>query len=203
MKKVVISALVATLALSPILSDTSKAHASEKTRTPIQEAQKTGEQSEISIIKPYVFVQKDGTIALKDVPQSVYDTYNLQGLEAHFEALNKRVLNKQITIDENLNITEIGIKALAVYGSWTYHWWGYDRKFNNSQTKQYQDKLNTAAAGGTIVAGATAWWPPVAGIAGVSAGYWALLSARVGANNKGKGVYVGVTWVNAFNVKPL
>lgn len=92
---------------------------------------------------------------------------------------------------------------MATYGKWTYHWWGYDRKFTNYQTKQYVERLEMQAAGATMVTGVGAWFPPIGGIAGVSAGYWALLASRVEANNHGNGVLVEVTWVNVFNVTPL
>lgn len=61
----------------------------------------------------------------------------------------------------------------------------------------------SVAGGDGIVTGISAWFPPVAAIAGVQTGYWSLVAARVNANNKGKGVYVGVTWVAVFNIKPL
>lgn len=81
--------------------------------------------------------------------------------------------------------------------------WGYDRKFNNSQAKDLSDYAASVAGGAGIVTGISAWFPPVAAIAGVQTGYWSLVAARVNANNKGKGVYVGVTWVAVFNIKPL
>lgn len=114
-----------------------------------------------------------------------------------FDELNQLALDGVITINEDLSIQDNSITANAVYGSWTYHWWGYDRKFNNAQTTQYYNYLLTLAAGGG------AFLPPVAAIAGVSSGYWALLATRVNANNKGRGVLVEVTWVAVFDVTPL
>ena len=41
-----------------------------------------------------------------------------------------------------------------------------------------------------------------AGVA-VTAAYYGLLATRVDANNKGKGVYVGITWAIVFKVNSL
>lgn len=158
----------------------------------------------IIAVEPYVEVSEEGLLSInKDVPKEIYIKYNLGKLEGHFNGLNASAKNGSITINEDLTIDDNSFSTMAVYGKWSYHWWGYDRNFNNSQTSSYQNYLNTLVAGGTVVTGVSAWLPPVAAIAGVTTGYWALLSARVGANNKGNGVYVGCTWVAVFNVKPF
>jgi hypothetical protein len=108
-------------------------------------------------------------------------------------------INKDLTIDRNNEL----IAPNAVYGRWTEHWWGFDRKFTNSQAQDFADYAATVAGGAGIVTGIGAWFPPVAAIAGVQTGYWTLVSARVNANNEGNGVYIGVTWVAIFNVEPL
>ncbi|MGW8958696.1 hypothetical protein [Paenibacillus sp. NPDC055715] len=108
-----------------------------------------------------------------------------------------------ITVNSDLSIKDNAISLNAVYGSWTYHWWGYDRNFTDYQTKQAIDYYYSVAGGGGLVTGATYWFPPVAGFAGGVAGYFTLFAARMGANNNGNGVYVAVTWATTFDVTPL
>jgi hypothetical protein len=209
MKKTLITTLALGIGISPVLGHASDAKAAEQHVIQQNDEASTNDQQQVNNeviekIEPYVQKNEDGTLGLKDVPQDIYDTYDLQGLEEHFNQINEGVKNHTLAVDENLEIHKTGFSTMAsTYGSWTYHWWGYDRKFNNSQTKQYIDQLEYAALGATFATGVGAWFPPVAAIGGVSAAYWGLLAKRVDANNKGKGVYVGVTWVNAFNVKPL
>lgn len=161
------------------------------------------QQEMIDAVKPYVSVDKDGLLSLNNVPNSLYEKYSLDQLEGHFAQLNNDVKNGKINVEKDLSITPTTLSTSVNYARWTYNWWGYDRKFNNKASKSYQDYLYTAAAGGAIVTGLTYLLPPVASISGVSAGYWTLLAVRIGAKNKGKGVYVGVTWVAAFRVDTL
>ncbi|WP_404447999.1 hypothetical protein LG307_03160 [Sutcliffiella horikoshii] len=154
-----------------------------------------------NFIKPYVELKEDGTISFKDnIPQDVYELYNFDQLENHFYTVNQGVRNGTLVVDEELNITDISISLSAVYGKWTYHLWGYDRKFNNAQTKDYVNRLEYQTIAAMFAAGVM---PPMSGLASLSGGYWLLLAKRVEANNKGKGVYVAITWVNVFNIKPL
>ena len=208
MKKVISGFL--TLVLMFGLFSPSYSYANENTNTSESSIDNSSNSLEIEQTKmiqevePYVQLTKRGTIQLKNVPQELYEKYNLDLLQAHFEKLNNAVKNDEITINKDLSITDNSMSTLAaVYGSWTYHWWGYDRKFNNSQAKAFVDYCYTVAAGATIVTGVGAFFPPVAAIGGVQAGYWALVATRVNANNNGKGVYIGVTWVAVFNVEPL
>jgi hypothetical protein len=164
------------------------------------EAQK---RNMLKTIEKYVVVQEDGTLALNDVPHGLYKKYNLEALEAHFNTINKEIKNGHLVVDEELNINPTGFSTMATYGKWTYHWWGYDRLFTNSQAKEYVKRLELQAAGAAMVTGVTAPFPPIAGLASISSGYWLLLANRVEANNKGNGVKVAVTWVNIFNVTPL
>lgn len=161
------------------------------------------QQKMIDAVKPYVSVSKDGLLSLNNVPKALYEKYSLDQLEGHFAQLNNDVKNGKIIVEKDLSITPTTLSTSVNYARWTYNWWGYDRKFNNKASKSYQDWLYTAVNTGVIVGGLTYWVPPVASIAGVSAGYWGLLATRIGAKNKGKGVYVGVTWVAAFRVDTL
>ncbi|MFE4896991.1 hypothetical protein [Peribacillus butanolivorans] len=157
----------------------------------------------INTIEPYVYIKEDGTIALKEVPQEIYETFELEKLEAHFDELNTAVHNKKIVINEDLTITELTMTRAAVYGKWTNHWWGMDRKFNNADTKTLINRVTAVAGGAGIAGGIGYWFPPIGALLTVTSGYWTLVGSRLGSNNKGKGVYVGVTWAAIFNINPL
>ena len=160
--------------------------------------------STIHDVKPFVKVNEEGYITFKEnIPQKIRDQYALDELQLHFDTLNQSVKNGEIRINKDLSIDETMIARAAVYSKWTYHWWGYDRKFNNSQTKSYINYCQTIAGGAGIVTGAGAYFPPVALIGGMQTGYWALFATRLDANNKGHGVYVSVTWAAVFDIEPL
>ncbi|MFT0800351.1 hypothetical protein VSK91_02635 [Bacillus swezeyi] len=157
----------------------------------------------INNIKPYVHLNTDGKLVLKDVPEKLYKKYNLKGLEEHFDNINKGVENHKLVIDNQLNIKPTGFQINATYGKWSYHWWGYDRKFTHKQANGYISELNAAAGGATFVTGVSYAFPPVAGLSGMAAGYWSLLANRVSAHNGKKGVLVSVTWALIFSVDSL
>ncbi|MER2058385.1 MAG: hypothetical protein ABTA16_06145 [Niallia sp.] len=205
MKKFITGLVTTGLLLSSVTPSFAEA-ASEKNNRLIVGEQKQQEISQGTLLKkvePFVKVTEQGTLELEGVPTNFYETYNLDQLQAHFDNLNQLALRGNITINKDLSIQDNSIQLNAVYGKWTYHWWGYDRKFTNAQANDYVNYLLSAAAGGAIVTGAGAWFPPVAAIAGTSSGYWALLATRVNANNKGYGVLVEVSWLAVFDVTPL
>lgn len=160
-------------------------------------------ESIISIVEPYVNVTNEGKIQFKNVPSEIYEKYNLAKLQKHFDALNTLVQKDDIVINSDLSIDNNALSTSAVYGQWTYYWWGYDRNFNYQQTLQAIDYYNTVAAGGAIITGATAWLPPVSGFTGATSGYFYLVATRFNANNKGNGVYAAVTWLAIFDIEPL
>ncbi|WP_019419445.1 hypothetical protein [Paenibacillus sp. OSY-SE] len=157
----------------------------------------------IDIIKPYVDVTEEGKIQFKDVPESIYDKYNLTNLQKHFDELNALVEKDSIVINKDLSIDNEALTPTTVYGQWTYYWWGYHRYFTNQQTLEAIDYYNSVAAGGAIITGATAWLPAISGFTAATSGYFWLLATRFSANNNGNGVYAGVTWLAVFSINPL
>lgn len=156
----------------------------------------------VSVIESYVHVT-NGKIELKNVPYSIYEKYQLDQLQKHFNNLNEEAEMGNIRINNDLTIETIGSSSRTVHGTWTYHWWGYDQYFNNQRAIKFANEASTVAGGAGIATGIGLWFPPVGALFGVTSGYWTLVSARVTANNKGRGVYVGVTWAAIFNIEPL
>lgn len=207
LKKLVISLLSIIMILSvalPSHASTLEAPNHKKVAETTENNHLVEDFSEVKKVEKYVSVGANGHIILDPKhSKNFHKKYNLDQLEDHFALLNEKVDNGTIKINEDLSIEDLSISVFASYNKWTYHWWGYDRNFTNSQALRYVNELNTVAAGGTIAAGAASIMPILgAGIA-MTAGYYALLSARVTANNRGNGVYVGQTWARVFNVKPL
>ena len=204
MKKSLISILALMLAMGTVSPSLASAAKGDNVFVdPGNQLVQVEQDTLIQEVEQYVVVLEDGTISLKDVPFEIYEKYNLALLEERFADLNSRVTTGEISISQDLNITSNIVQANAVYGEWTEHWWGFDRNFTNSQANDFAIYCLTVAGGGAIIGGVGAYFPPVAAIAGVTGGYFALLSARVYDNNKGNGVYIGVTWVAVFNVSPL
>lgn len=167
-KKLISLLMVITLLLPMFLTGSNQVYASTAQNVDFQDASAS---DIIKAIKPHVEVTKEGTIRLKKLPKHFHEKYNLEGLQKHFDNLNALVETGDITINKDLSIQDNSISTMSEYGKWTYHWWGYDRKFTDAQAKDYINELLTVAAGATIVAGIGAYFPPVAGIATIQAGY--------------------------------
>ncbi|TWT05572.1 hypothetical protein FQV26_14180 [Planococcus sp. CPCC 101016] len=160
--------------------------------------------SDIKKVEKYISVDANGHIVLDPKhSKNFHKKYDLDALEAHFELLNEKVDNGTIKINNDLSIEDLSITLFASYNKWTYHWWGYDRNFTNSQAIRYVNDLNTVATGGAIAAGAASLFPIIGAGVAMTAGYYGLMATRVTANNRGNGVYVAQTWARVFNVKPL
>ncbi|AOM08267.1 hypothetical protein OCB08_25140 [Bacillus cereus] len=218
MKKIAISTLSSLLVFSSVAAGAAHAD-TPSTVTPVKEELNIqpnnveqlsfAEQNMIKTVEQYVELKEGGKIGFtQSVPQDVYKKFELDKLQEHFDFLNSQVELKTIIINPDLTITNVTpegpVAYAAVYGSWTYNWWGYERKFNNSQAKKYVSDLNTVANSGAVAGGLAATVMPIigAGVA-VTAAYYGLLATRVDANNKGKGVYVGITWAIVFKVNSL
>ncbi|MHA2896459.1 hypothetical protein [Bacillus cereus] len=161
----------------------------------------------ISTIQKYLYLNPDGTIAInKRIPSDIAEKYKINKLKERFLDVNKRVNNGEIIINSDLSITDkktfnILAKSSQVERHEEY-WWGHKNWYNNRQTKEAIDALNTAAASAGIAAGLSSLgFPPGAFAGGVAAGYWMLLATRMGANNNGLGVTVSMTWALVYDVE--
>ena len=127
-----------------------------------------------------------------------------QDFQNHRHMLNQKVDNGQIKINDDLSITDLSIQLFASYGKWTYHWWGYDRKFTKSQANAYIDEIEYVILGMGAGAVVTAPSLVIAGAFALSAGWYGLFAKRIKANNKGKnGVLVKIYWARTFDIVPL
>ncbi len=197
MKKIIISSMVATTLLGIGVPTMQVAAAEQEDITSASQLNidNSNVPEELKAIEPYVFKKEDGTIALRDMPDSLYDEYQIEYLEAHFSTLNNAVKSNKISITEDLEIVSLN-RALT---SWNYHWWGYDANFNNVDANDLKYTLLTVGS----FAAAAGYFPPIGALGGLSAAYLGLIATRIDANNNGNGVYIGITWAAVFNIKPL
>lgn len=207
MKKLIVSLLSVIMILGVTLPSYASA-SSLPSQANVSENQRTENSdqsfSDIKKIEKYVFVNEDGHIALNNKQsKSFHKKYNLDALETHFDELNKQVDDGTIRINEDLSIDDLSFNALVSYHKWDSYWWGKERNFTNSQAIRYTHEIDTVVAAGTIATASTATIPILGASIGATTGYYALLSARVKANNRGNGVYVRITYALVFNVKPL
>lgn len=162
----------------------------------------------INEVEPFVYVTEDGKFSLKDtVPQDLFEKYQLDQLLEHFDKMNQEVDNNTIIVHEDLTIEEVGGAPLlstfrAVQGRWTRSWWGYERYYNNSQAITFRNQLSHASGIATGVKGITKKFPPVATLSAITSAYLSQMARRIDANNRGRGVWVGITWVAVFNINP-
>ena len=131
-------------------------------------------------------------------------TYN--ALVSSIDTANTEVVNNNATIDPNtktINTNEMTLFATKGYSSKKF-WWGERATYSNTQTIKAVKEINVGAAKIALGAGGMAFIPVLntaAATAGVTAGYLILLSSKMDAANKGRGVIVDVTWALIFTVK--
>ncbi|WP_397536958.1 hypothetical protein [Rummeliibacillus pycnus] len=170
----------------------------------LSESAAVQQERDLEQIQKYITVDSNGHVGFKFVPPGQYKKYHLSELQTHFDMLNQKVDNGQIKINEDLTIDKIGPQLRATYGEWTYHVWGYDRKFTKKQAAAYKDQIDYTVIGMGAGAVVTAPSLVIAGGFALSAGWYQLLAKRIEANNKGKnGIYVKIYWVRTFDIEPL
>ncbi|WP_214700783.1 MULTISPECIES: hypothetical protein [unclassified Exiguobacterium] len=213
MKKYTSLALASTLAVSTLLplnagaeqtKYSSSIQSTQEIPTSKLKENENRESTQLDTVKKHVFVDSNGHIGFKNVPTQFYENYELAKLQKHFDELNSQVDAQQIVINEDLSISEIGFQTLAVYGKWTNHWWGYDRKFTKKQAVAYKDQIDTAVIGLGAGAVVTSPWLVVGGGFALTAGWYTLLGKRIEVNNRGKnGILVEIYWARTFDITPL
>lgn len=178
---------------------------------------------DVKALEPYVYVE-DGCFRI-DVGRAVADGFETELVYSQsrfFEELNKAAKQGKIVIHENLDFTTTSPdRESASYtpysgGSrhWhdcgggrntsvTNHWWGYSRYACDCETRRMMADFNSCASVAAGVAVVGAYFGPIGAIpGGLSSAYWWLLASRLDANNHGKGVYIEMTWVLAFDITP-
>lgn len=141
------------------------------------------------------------------------DQILIEAVATRIYSLNKQKENAIITISNNGVVTPRYMQIVpAFWHAYDCHgginkpaieyWWGYSRTMCDCESRKFAADLNTAAAiaGGSALLGA--WFPPFATGGILSASYLLLLSSRVTANNRGRGVIADVTWALVFNITP-
>ncbi|MGX7132993.1 hypothetical protein ACWOB3_10965 [Enterococcus songbeiensis] len=188
------------LGLTPL--GTLSANAAEITNQKVE----TTVSSTVSIeaIKPYVSVN-NGHIQLNGTFSKEFSDKNqLPKLLNWFSYLNDQVDKGNFEIQSDLSIIDYTpTPRSGTYGKWTNHWWGQDRKFTSSEASRFAADINSVAAGWTAATALGFWIPQTLLVSIPASAFNSLVANRILANDYGNGVYVGITWVGAFNVEPL
>ena len=178
---------------------------------------------DVKKLEPYVKVN-DGKFSL-DVESALKDGFDKKLLDIqkeYFNLLNELSSNGDIIINNDLSIENTGQNTSTTYiaepenythkyncnggllSSTDYHWWGYTRYFCDCGTSQFSSDLATVSDiyGGVAVVSGAFGNAPITTVAGISSAYWSLVSNRLNANNKGKGVYAEMTNALLFDITP-
>lgn len=163
-------------------------------------------------LEPYIKVVDHKYVFDKDKAlEAGFSISLVEGQEQYLHQLNTLSEQGALTINSDLSTTLSKSKYAersSCAGKSTpiqYFWWGYSRFLNNCEAKQAVSDLNTAAASGAAAGGFAAIFPGgqiFSAVAAMDAGYWWLVATRIDANNQGRGVYIGVTWLLFFDVEP-
>ncbi len=135
----------------------------------------------------------------------------LNGQQAWLDSINQMAEAGEVVINNDLSI--ISNEGESACGHWyscgggrstsiSYHWWGYSRYACDCETNRMINDFNSVAAIAAGLTMLTKYFGVSAVPFGLSSAYFWLLSSRLGANNHGRGVYIGMTWILAFNIDP-
>lgn len=168
---------------------------------------------DVKALEPYISVENgrfvfDTESAIADN----VDTELVNGQSAYLATLNSRANSGSITINEDLSIDTPATMAQARHWascgggrntSVTEYWWGYSRYACDCETNRMSADFNSCASVAAGVGVVGAYFGPIGAIpGGLSSAYFWLLASRLDANNQGRGVFVEMTWVLAFDITP-
>lgn len=209
------------LSLTMICPLTVTAFAAEKdTITDAADKMKTYSVEEVMQLEPYVS-QEEGLFVL-DADTALangIDENLVNGQMAYFEYINGQVSKGTLVVHDDLTITSTAdaeaahIHARAA-GHWsscgggkntatTNHWWGYERYACDCETRRMSSDFASSASVAAGVGVIGAYFGGVGAIpGGLSSAYFALVAARLDANNHGKGVHIQMTWALVFDIDP-
>lgn len=171
---------------------------------------------DVFALEKYISVDEDGYFEIdeKAAKKDGINTELVNGQKKYFKELNSMIKEGKLQADKNLEIVSLNEDTSLMASHWyscgggrttsvAYHWWGYSRYTCDCLTQQIAADFNSCAsvAGGVGVIGA--YFGPIGALpGGLSCSYWWLLASRLDANNHGRGVYIEMTWVLAFNITP-
>lgn len=176
-------------------------------------------KQDILELEPYIYTE-DGLLRI-DSESAIKDGKPVdlvEGQEEYFNLLNLDAeqgiitINEDLSIDGTASIHEDEREPLASHWSscgggkntsTTEYWWGYARYACDCETNRMSADFNSCASVAAGVGVVGAYFGPIGAIpGGLSSAYWWLLASRLDANNHGKGVYIEMTWVLAFDITP-
>ena len=174
-------------------------------------------KDEILELEPYIYVDDNGLFGInsEDALADGFPKDLVEGQQQYFKYLNSEATSGNIKISNNLNITgktsiqkeyENVIKedrcTRGKNTSMATYWWGVSRYTcdHNSTIMAGEFLTVSGVAGGIGLIGK--WFPGVSVPAGITAAYFKLLSGRINANNKGRGVLTEITWAFVFDITP-
>lgn len=169
----------------------------------------------VDIINKHYYLNTEAALAVGLDSKLVYTQKQV------FDYLNGEVDNGNIAIQENMDFivllpdsnisSNTNVKSASHWSSCgggrntasTNHWWGYSRYACDCETQRMSADFNSCASVAAGVGVVGAYFGPVGALpGGLTSAYWWLLASRLDANNHGKGVYIEMTWVLAFDITP-
>ncbi|MBR5718204.1 MAG: hypothetical protein IKX16_04225 [Clostridia bacterium] len=213
------------LSLVFVLSVCTLAYASD--RSSHNEALHVAPYKEFSVkdvkrLEPYIYID-NGHYAI-DTYEAInagFDLHLIEYQQTAFDYINAKADAKEIQINNDLSFTTVVVESHKTHhqfdnkaGHWyncgggrntstTNYWWGYARYACDCETNRMVADFNSCAsvaAGAGVLGSYFGFVGALPG--GLSSAYWWLLASRLDANNHGRGVYVEMTWILAFDITP-
>lgn len=201
---IVLSSIIAT-SLIPSVSSMASVKRDVNTPAVVQQNQESSEAM-INTVKQFVKVNNDGFITLSaKTPRDMYDKYNLNGLNAHFNKLNEQVRAGNIIINNDLSIIELNHQVKAGRNYTKVHWWGNEIGYSHASARKAITSLQNVAIGAGTVAGVGGALGNilVAIGGGITAGYCGMMAnsmQSVNDSNGQRGIVVDVNWAAIYTV---
>lgn len=178
-------------------------------------------------LKKYIELERNGTFRLEE-QKALNDGIDSELIKLqlkHFDMINPMILSGKLSTNKKMeiivndyavdDIAAMTFTGMASYSGHAYncggginsevefHWWGFSRYACDCESNRMSADLGSAssvAAGAAFVA-AFYGQAAITLVAGIDSSYWWYVSSRIDANNRGRGIIMGVTYVGVFNLE--
>lgn len=152
----------------------------------------------------YLVLNEDGTISLSTkTPRSLVNEYSLEALQEHFNYLNEKVKNGEITINPDFTINQ-QIETYAGIDKEELYWWGVSQWCSYSSARHKAHVCTEISNGLSIASAIGGVFNKIAGIVlGVGNFYYGKFANDINYVNEGngqRGIVIDMNWAAIYSI---
>lgn len=152
----------------------------------------------------YLVLNEDGTISLSTkTPRSLVNEYSLEALQEHFNYLNEKVKNGEITINPDFTINQ-HIETYAGIDKEETYWWGVSEWSSYSSARKKAQVCTKIANGLSIASDMTSVFNKIASIVlDIGDFYYSRFADNINYINEGngqRGIVIDMNWAAIYSI---